>query len=202
MSPKMNLVSRSDLQHLVGKHVASSLGIALLEQPTTSLKWIDVGSGAGFPGVVLKLLFPQCHMTLLDSSRKKTVFLEDLRMQFHLSRLQIIHARVEDLGDIDGTGRGEPGGRGGDVSESVTHPRCGDAYDRITMRAVASLAKSFTWIDGISRPGSRLFTHKGLGWKDELAEAEGAPCAQKWSLLGVHEIPWVASRIMVFERRC
>jgi 16S rRNA G527 N7-methylase RsmG len=124
-------------------------------------------------------------MTLMDSSRKKTVFLEGVRERFRLENLRIRHARVEELSK---TGR-------------PTSPDFGaDVFDRITMRAVAPLHRSIPWIKGISRPGSRFFTYKGPKWREEYVTAERVGILRDWSLIEVREIPWAESRIMLMER--
>jgi 16S rRNA (guanine527-N7)-methyltransferase len=184
---RADLVSMRDLPHLVDKHIAASLGILRVELPQPTERWIDVGTGGGFPGMVIKLCLPESSITLLDSSRKKTLFLAELGERLDIPDLVVQWARVEDLP------RPNPSGTRTDPDDA-----CEDAYDVILMRAVTSIARSVEWIDGITRPGGRLLTFKGPDWKSELAKAEGTLRRLGWSLDGVHSIPWASPRILRF----
>ncbi|MBD3235433.1 MAG: 16S rRNA (guanine(527)-N(7))-methyltransferase RsmG, partial [Candidatus Eisenbacteria bacterium] len=196
---RMNLVSRSDLEDIVSKHVAPSLGIGLVEEPDAKRTWIDVGTGGGFPGMVLKSVYPNCRMTLLDASRKKTEFLRRVASRLALEDLRVVRARVESLAAASQL----------DPSPEMLGPRGAEplppaafrgAFDRITMRAVTSLRQTFPWIDQIASDHCRLYTFKGPAWRDELAEADAVLRSSNWSLRTVQEIPWARPRILVFGR--
>ncbi|MFH1143188.1 MAG: RsmG family class I SAM-dependent methyltransferase, partial [Candidatus Eisenbacteria bacterium] len=93
----VDLVSRGDRAQLPAKHVAASLGALLVEQPQAGSRWIDVGTGGGFPGMVLKICRPDARITLLDSSEKKTAFLERIGRRLQLPDFEVIRGRVEEL---------------------------------------------------------------------------------------------------------
>lgn len=87
-----NLTAITDLPKMVGYHLLDSLSIVPYIQGENIL---DVGSGAGFPGIPLAVYFPQKQWTLLDSNGKKTRFLIQAKAEFNLSNIEIVHARVE-----------------------------------------------------------------------------------------------------------
>ncbi len=92
---KMNLTAITDPVEVAQKHFADSLAALPYLQPGT--KVIDVGTGAGFPGVPLLILRPELQLTLADSLQKRLTFLETLLRELGL-RAQLVHGRAEDLG--------------------------------------------------------------------------------------------------------
>ena len=91
------LVSRQDVDNVLRKHVAASLGPLLLEPPSASDEWVDVGTGAGFPGLILKLWSTEQRITLIDGSRKKCLFVEQIARELELGPMPILQVRVETL---------------------------------------------------------------------------------------------------------
>ena len=94
---KINVISRKDIDNLYEHHVLHSLAIAkvLNFKPGTTL--FDVGTGGGFPGIPLAILFPECHFTLLDSVGKKLKVAQEIASAIGLTNVDFIHARVEDV---------------------------------------------------------------------------------------------------------
>ncbi len=92
---KMNLTAITDPVEVAQKHFADSLAALPYLQPGT--KVIDVGTGAGFPGVPLLILRPELQLTLADSLQKRLTFLDTLLQELGL-RAQLVHGRAEDLG--------------------------------------------------------------------------------------------------------
>lgn len=93
---KINLTAITDDEEIVVKHFLDSLACTLaLDQPATG-RLLDVGSGAGFPGLPLKLLHPQLEVILLEPSQKKTAFLRHMIGSFTLDRATAVSKRVED----------------------------------------------------------------------------------------------------------
>lgn len=96
---RMNLTAIVDYEQVQVKHFLDSLTIVLaLKDMPHSLRLLDLGTGAGFPGVPLKVLFPGIRLALLESVGKKTGFLRHLVARLGLDSVQVLTARAEDLG--------------------------------------------------------------------------------------------------------
>jgi len=93
---KINLISRKDIGNLYEKHVLHSLGIAKIIRFTDGTKIMDAGTGGGFPGIPLAILFPNVQFLLLDSIGKKIKVAEDIARQTGLENVECRQARVED----------------------------------------------------------------------------------------------------------
>ena len=119
----------------------------------TPLLCIDVGTGAGFPGVPVKIMRPAMNMTLLDSSRKKIAFLEHLVSRLGLSGVELLWARAE--------------GAGQDA-----HYR--QRYDLVLARAVAELSVLAEYCLPLCRRGGFVVAQKGAEIEIEVQRAEGA----------------------------
>jgi 16S rRNA (guanine527-N7)-methyltransferase len=95
---KINLTAIADPLEIAVKHFLDSTAPAGLIPPDSTL--LDVGSGGGFPGIPLKILFPSLSVTLIDASRKKVNFLKYLIRTLKLEGIQALHVRAEDLADV------------------------------------------------------------------------------------------------------
>ena len=93
---KINLISRKDIGNLYEKHVLHSLGIAEVIRFSDGTAILDAGTGGGFPGIPLAILFPKVKFLLLDSIGKKIKVAEDIARQTGLENVECRHARLED----------------------------------------------------------------------------------------------------------
>jgi 16S rRNA (guanine527-N7)-methyltransferase len=124
-----------------------------LSTAETPLLCIDVGTGAGFPGLPLKIMRPALQMTLLDSSRKKIAFLEHLVECLNLKGVELLWTRAEEAGQD-------------------AHHR--ERYDVVLARAVADLAVLVEYCLPLCRKGGCVIAQKGAQVEQELQSAEAA----------------------------
>jgi 16S rRNA (guanine527-N7)-methyltransferase len=141
---RMNLVGPSTLPQLWHRHFADSA--QLLPLAGAGRSWLDIGAGAGFPGLVLALLDPSAKLTLVESIAKKCRFLEEVVAQLDLSaQVTIENRRIETL------------------------PR--QKFDVITARALAALDQLFDWGLPFAGSGSRWLLPKGMRYAEEIEAA-------------------------------
>ena len=94
----MNLTSITEYDEVIIKHFIDSLLVVNVFDINQSKKMIDVGTGAGFPGVPVKIAFPNIKITLLDSLNKRINFLNELSSSLGLKDVECVHSRAEDGG--------------------------------------------------------------------------------------------------------
>lgn len=116
---KINVVSRKDIEELYLRHVLHSLGIAKVQSFLPGAKILDVGTGGGFPGIPLAILFPEVQFHLVDSIGKKIKVVEEVSQGLQLQNVKITNARAE----------------------TIT-----DQYDFIVSRAVAQMETFVRWV--------------------------------------------------------
>ncbi|MBX7151048.1 16S rRNA (guanine(527)-N(7))-methyltransferase RsmG [bacterium] len=141
---KFNLISRNE-KNILERHFLNSALIAHLLKFSPTDKIIDIGSGAGFPGIILKILFPQSHFFLVDSITKKTNFLNDLVSKLNLKKIEIVNKRVENL------------------SKDFLNE-----FDFVTARAVARLDKLLFLSEPLINQSGTLVFLKGKSFQEEL----------------------------------
>jgi 16S rRNA (guanine527-N7)-methyltransferase len=142
-----NLVSRGARAELSTRHVPESVAIAHL-LPAGPARLLDVGSGGGFPGLVIAIVRQELEVHLLDATAKKTAFLRAAAAELG-AEVTVHTGRAEDLA------RGELGG----------------SFDLVTARAVAPLRRLLAWTIPFLRPGGVLYAIKGDRWQEELDQA-------------------------------
>lgn len=116
---KINVVSRKDIDELYLRHVLHSLGIAKVQPFISGSKVLDIGTGGGFPGIPLAILFPETQFHLVDSIGKKTKVVQEVTDGLQLQNVKITNARAETI-----TGQ----------------------YDFIVSRAVAQMETFVRWV--------------------------------------------------------
>lgn len=148
---KMNLTAITEPHDIVVKHFADSLA-ALLHLPKGEFSLIDVGTGAGFPGIPLAILRPDMKLTLLDSLNKRLLFLQEVCDKVGVSAATV-HARAEDA-----------------ARESAYREK----FDVATARAVAALPALAEYCLGYVKVGGKFLALKGPDAGDEIAAAKPA----------------------------
>ncbi len=96
---KINVVSRKDIDLLLERHVLHSLGIAKITQFSSGSNIMDVGTGGGFPGIPLAILFPECNFLLVDSIGKKIKVVEEVALGLQLKNVRAQHERAEKINE-------------------------------------------------------------------------------------------------------
>lgn len=150
---KINVVSRKDIDEIYLRHVLHSLGIAKVQEFNPGASILDVGTGGGFPGVPLAILFPETNFHLVDSIGKKIKVVNEVVQGLDLKNVKTTNARVE---EIDGQ------------------------YDFIVSRAVAQMETFVHWVKGkISKKSNHKLKNgilylKGGDLTEELANYKSA----------------------------
>lgn len=94
----MNLTAITEFNEVVKKHFIDSLSLIKVYNPMNQ-KVLDLGTGAGFPGIPLKIVFPELDILLVDSLNKRLIFLDEVIQKLNLKKITTLHARAEDLGN-------------------------------------------------------------------------------------------------------
>lgn len=94
---QINVISRKDTENFYERHVLHSLAIAKIMEFTDGSEIMDIGTGGGFPGIPLAILFPECHFTLVDSIGKKVKVANEVANSLKLKNVTTIHERAEKI---------------------------------------------------------------------------------------------------------
>ena len=162
---KFNLTRVTEPAEIAVKHHLDSLSLLPLVEVKPGSAVIDVGAGAGFPGIPLKIARPDLKMTMLDSVRKKLAFLEVVVRELGLTDMELVHGRAEDLG------------------RAKAHR---EQFDLAVSRAVARLNALAELCMPFCRVGGRFVAYKGPDADDEINEAGRAITTLGGELEAVH----------------
>ena len=159
-SGKINLIAEGDRANLATKHVLPSLCLAGLVAVVPNAAVLDLGSGAGLPGIPLKVLFPDSHFYLVESRRRRANFLREVTRKLDLKRIEICNERVEAL-----------------------HPRLAQTIDVVVSRATKNLTALLGWVEPILKPHGVLIVT--LDQERGLRKARGIIVRRKSQWQGV-----------------
>lgn len=150
---KFNLTAIRDVESIRIKHFLDSLSCVLAWKAAPPQRLVDVGTGAGFPGIPLKILYPAMQLTLVESVGKKVKFCRHIVETLGLENVTIVHARAEDLG------------------QKAEHR---EGYDWAVARAVANLNVLSEYLLPLVKIGGTVLAQKGESGPAEAQSAEKA----------------------------
>jgi 16S rRNA (guanine527-N7)-methyltransferase len=150
---KMNLTSISAPEDIEIKHFIDSLTCLLAMDISRPITLIDVGTGAGFPGIPLKIICPAIKLTLVESVGKKAEFCQRMVTHLDLKQTIVLSNRIEDIGH---------------------DPNHREDYDYALARAVASLPTLVEYLLPLVKVNGHVIAQKGKNYKDELDDAQKA----------------------------
>ncbi len=172
---KMNLTAITDPTEVVYKHFYDCLLFFKAHIPATGAKVIDVGTGAGFPGMVLKIVRPDLNITLLDSLNKRLLFLNDVLDKLGLTA-HTVHGRAEEYGQ---------------------KPAFREAFDCATARAVAPLNVLAEYCLPFVKEGGIFVSLKGPSGEEEMKNAQKA-----FTVLGAQKPTLICETVPPNQSRC
>ena len=148
---KMNLTAITEPKEIILKHFIDS--ITILKYIDDNSKLVDVGTGAGFPGVPLSIMNPTLKITLVDSLNKRLIFLQEVVKELNLKNIEIVHARAEEFGQ---------------------NKNYREKFDIATSRAVANLATLSEYLVPLVKIGGKIISMKASNAQEEINDAQKA----------------------------
>lgn len=149
----MNLTAITEFDEVMDKHFLDSVYLFRSIELKADYKLIDIGTGAGFPGIPLKIVFPELKITLLDSLNKRVGFLNDVIDELNLNDIEAIHGRAED------------------IARDKTYRA---SYDIAVSRAVANLSTLSEYCLPFVKIGGKFVSYKSGDCADEVDNAKAA----------------------------
>ena len=150
---KVNLTAITDRDEFIKKHYIDSIVCAGQEEIENAESIIDVGTGAGFPGIPLALIYPKKKFVLMDSLSKRLKIIDELCHEIGIENVMVLHGRAEDL---------------------AQKPEYRESFDLCVSRAVANLATLSEYCLPFVKPGGYFVAYKGPECEAELADAKKA----------------------------
>ena len=148
---KINLTAITNRKDIIVKHFIDSLTIQRYLSDAVNI--IDVGTGAGFPGIPIKIVNPNLKVVLVDSLNKRINFLQEVIKKLNLDNIEVIHARAEDLGQ---------------------NKKYREAFDIVTSRAVANMSVLSEYLLPLARVNGKCICMKGSDVEEELENSKYA----------------------------
>lgn len=150
MNKQINLTRITEEDEFIKLHILDSLTLLkYIHNPEASI--LDVGTGGGFPGIPLAIMMEEAQITLMDSTKKKLIVVENIAKSLNIDNIEILHGRAEELGQ-------ERGYR--------------ESYDVVTSRAVANLTLLSEYCLPLTKVGGVFLAMKGRECQNEIMEAE------------------------------
>lgn len=149
----MNLTAITEFDEVMDKHFLDSVYLFRSIKLEADYKLVDIGTGAGFPGIPLKIVFPELKITLLDSLNKRVGFINDLIEELNLNNIEAIHGRAEDI---------------------ARDKAYRASYDIAVSRAVANLSTLSEYCLPFVKIGGKFVSYKSGDCADEIDNAKAA----------------------------
>ena len=158
---RINVISRKDMEHFYERHVLHSLGIVKVQQFLAGTRVLDVGTGGGFPGIPLAIMFPDTQFVLVDSIGKKIKVVQEVAQAAGINNITAIHTRAEDVKQ---------------------------KFDFVVSRAVTVLPDFIKWVENKITKESRHEIKNGILYlKGGDLEAELTPLRNKYQIFNLNE---------------
>jgi len=167
---KINLTSLKTPQEIIIKHFLDSIScIKIINKyiRVEGIHIIDVGTGAGFPGIPIKIVCPSISLSLLEARKKKTIFLEKITKEINFQKVEILNGRAETFGKC---------------------PDYRQKYDIVLSRALAFLSTLSEYCLPLVRVGGLFVAQKGRSYKEEIDKALKAVQFLGGELIGVESV--------------
>ena len=157
---KINLTSITKPDEVITKHILDSLSLL---PHVHGNKVLDVGTGAGFPGVPLALMLPEVEFTLLDSNNKKITFIKHVAAKLGLTNLSATHSRIQDL-------------------------KAALPFTSITARAFADLNDLLKWLPNVYDANTQILAMKGKMPESEIESLRESVLSSQWTVQGIEPL--------------